>query len=86
MDNNINISNNITIQPLNTPQDIKQVAEGFEELFIQQLLKTSLNNIDIAGASAGSDIVKDMYLNNIAKSTAGSMGISQILIEHLSNK
>ena len=85
MDNSINTNSTINSVQLNSSENIKQVAKDFEQLFIQQLLKTSLANVDIAGKSAGSDIVKDMYLENMAKSTAGSMGISQMLVEHLSN-
>jgi Rod binding domain-containing protein len=85
MDNSIN-TNHINIANTNTSNNVKQVAKDFEQLFLTQLLKTSLSNVNIAGTSAGSDIVKDMYLENIAKSTAGTMGISQMLVEHLSTK
>ncbi len=87
MDNDININkiNSVTSTIQNNDKNIKQVAKDFEELFLQQLLKTSLKDVDIVGETAGGDIVKEMYLEGIAKSTAGSMGISQMLIEHLSN-
>ena len=72
---------------INSKENVKKVANEFEELFLQQLLKTSLKDVDIVGSSvAGSDIVKDMYLEGMAKSTSGSMGISQMLVEHLSSK
>ncbi len=88
MDNSINT--NIQSINLNKSQDnnednIQQVSKDFEQLFLQELLRTALKDVNIAGSSAGSDIVKDMYLENIAKVTAGNMGISQLLIEHLAN-
>jgi peptidoglycan hydrolase FlgJ len=82
------LNNNAQVVPQNpnNEKNIKQVAKDFEELFLQQILKTAFKDLDIAGKGAGSDIMKDMYLENISKATAGNMGISQLMIEHLSNK
>lgn len=72
---------------IDNQKNVQKVSKEFEELFLQQLLKSGLKDVDIVGSSsAGSDIVKDLYLEGIAKASSGNMGISQMIVEHLSNK
>jgi Rod binding domain-containing protein len=86
MDQNT-ITNNTTIYTsTNNKKDIQKVANDFEELFMEQILKTSLKNTNIAGSSAGSKIIKDLYLEGMSKEISGSMGISQMLLKHLSKE
>ena len=63
---------------------LKQVADEFETFFSQQLLDISLKGTKMAGGGIGSDIVKGLYTESIAKTTGGTMGISDILYRFLS--
>jgi len=43
-----------------------------------------LRSTNIAGEGAGSDIIKSMYIQSIADSSSGSLGISDMLFDFLS--
>lgn len=64
-------------------QQLKKVADDFESFFLNQILNVSLKSTNVAGQSAGSDIIKGMYTQNIADSSAGSFGISSMIYEFL---
>ena len=65
-------------------KDIKKVADDFEAFFMSQLLDISLKSTKIAGDGVGADIIKGLYTENIAKASAGSLGISDMLYQFLS--
>lgn len=65
-------------------QRLKEVCDDFESFFINQIMNVSLKDTKIAGEAAGSDIVKSMYIQAISDNSAGSMGISSMLFEYLS--
>ena len=46
-------------------------------------MDVSLRTTNIAGEGAGSDIIKGMYTQSIADSSTGSLGISTMLYEFL---
>lgn len=64
---------------------LKKVCDDFESFFMQQLMDISLKNSSMAGEGTGSDIIKGMYTDTMARSSAGSLGISTMLFEFLSN-
>jgi len=66
--------------------DLREVCDNFESFFTQQLLDISLKNTNVAGSETGSEIIKGMYTENIARVSAGTMGISDILYKFLSEK
>lgn len=74
---------NIDAQKVND-EKLKQVCNDFESFFINQIMNVSLKDTKIAGEAAGSDIVKSMYIQAVSDNSAGSMGISTMLYEYLS--
>ena len=65
-------------------KELREVANSFESFFLNQIMDVSLKSTKIAGDGPGSDIIKSMYLQNIADSSSGSFGISDMLYEFLS--
>ncbi|MBU3015513.1 rod-binding protein [Poseidonibacter lekithochrous] len=65
-------------------KELREVANSFESFFLNQIMDVSLKSTKIAGEGPGSDIIKGMYLQNIADSSAGTFGISDMLYEFLS--
>lgn len=65
-------------------KELREVANSFESFFLNQIMDVSLKSTKIAGEGPGSDIIKGMYLQNIADSSAGTFGISNMLYEFLS--
>ncbi len=62
---------------------LRKVTNDFEAFFMQQLLDISLKNTNIAGEGSGSDIIKGMYTEAIAKQSVGTVGISDMLYNFL---
>ncbi len=65
-------------------KELREVADSFESFFLNQIMDVSLKSTKIAGEGPGSDIIKGMYLQNIADNSAGTFGISNMLYEFLS--
>ena len=84
----INTINQKNFQSVNTQalndERLKEVCDDFESFFINQIMNVSLKDTKVAGEGAGSDIIKSMYTQAIAENSAGSMGISTMLYEFLS--
>lgn len=64
-------------------EDLKKVCNDFESFFINQIMDVSLRSTKVAGEGAGSDIIKGMYTQSIADNSTGSLGISNMLYEFL---
>jgi Rod binding domain-containing protein len=79
-----NSAQNALNKNLNNDETLKQVCNDFEAYFMNQLLETSLKTSNIAGEGSGSKIIKGMYTDAISKTSAGSMGISEMLFKFLS--
>jgi len=62
---------------------LRKVANDFESFFMQQLLDISLKSTKIAGEGSGSDIIKGMYTESISRKSAGTIGISDMLYNFL---
>ena len=67
-------------------EQLRDVCNSFESFFINQIMDVSLRDTNIAGEAAGSDIIKGMYTQAVADNSTGSLGISNMLYEFLSNK
>ncbi|MBD3841572.1 MAG: rod-binding protein [Campylobacterales bacterium] len=65
---------------------LKKVCNDFESFFMNQILETSLKSSKLAGESTGSEIFKGMYTDTLSQSSAGSLGISEMLYKFLSEK
>ncbi|MDC7243381.1 MAG: rod-binding protein [Sphaerochaetaceae bacterium] len=65
-------------------KDLRKVSNEFESFFLQQMLDVSLKNTNVAGEGVGADIIKGMYSEAVAKNSAGSFGISDMLYKFLS--
>ena len=65
-------------------KELREVANDFEAFFLNQIMDVSLRSTKIAGEAPGSDIIKGMYLQNIADNSTGSLGISDMLYDFLS--
>ncbi|PHO13344.1 hypothetical protein CRU96_01275 [Malaciobacter halophilus] len=64
--------------------NLKKVCDDFESFFAQQLMDISLKSTNVAGEGTGSDIIKGMYTETVSKNTKGTMGISDMLYQFLS--
>lgn len=88
--------NNIKSNPLKNYENIntskleddalRKVSDDFESFFMQQLLDISLKNTKVAGEGSGSDIVKGMYTEAVSKESSGTVGISDMLYNFLSER
>ena len=67
-------------------ENLKAVCDDFEAYFMQQLMDISLKSTNIAGEGTGSEIIKGLYTENIARSSGGNLGISDMLYRFLSEK
>lgn len=63
---------------------LRKATDDFEAFFMQQLLDISLKNSKIAGEGTGSEIIKGLYSENLAKASTGTLGISDMLYKFLS--
>lgn len=64
-------------------EQLKKVCNDFESFFLNQIMDVSLRSTKIAGEGAGSDIIKGMYTQSVADNSTGSLGISNMLYEFL---
>ncbi|AXH11488.1 rod-binding protein [Halarcobacter bivalviorum] len=67
-------------------QSLRKVSDDFEAFFMKQLLDISLKESTIAGEGSGSDIIKGMYTDSISRQSAGTLGISDMLYNFLSER
>lgn len=65
---------------------LRKVSNDFEAFFMQQLLDISLKSTPIAGEGSGSDIIKGMYTEAISRQSTGTIGISDLLYNFLSER
>lgn len=65
-------------------KELRKVSDDFEAFFLKQIMDISLKSTNVAGEAAGSDIIKGMYTDTISNSAKGSLGISNMLYEFLS--
>ena len=63
---------------------LRDVCNSFEAFFMNQLLETSLKSSKMAGEGTGSEIVKGMYTDALSQKSSGSLGISDMLFNFLS--
>jgi len=77
-----------SINNINTKDEekLKDVCNNFEAFFMNQLLETSLRSSKMAGEGTGSEIVKGMYTDALSQKSSGSLGISEMLFQFLSEK
>ena len=64
-------------------EQLKKVCNDFESFFLNQIMDVSLRSTKIAGEGPGSDIIKGMYTQALADNSTGSLGISNMLYEFL---
>ena len=64
-------------------EQLKKVCNDFESFFLNQIMDVSLRSTKVAGESPGSDIIKGMYTQALADNSTGSLGISNMLYEFL---
>lgn len=83
LNNNLNKYQNIGSKKMED-KELRKVSDEFESFFLQQMLDVSLKNTNVAGEGVGADIVKGMYSEAVAKNSAGTFGISDMLYQFLS--
>jgi peptidoglycan hydrolase FlgJ len=66
--------------------ELKKVCNDFEAFFMNQLLEVSMKSSKIAGEGSGSEIFKGMYTDALSQNSSGSLGISEMLFNFLSEK
>lgn len=65
---------------------LKKQTDQFEAIILKQLLDTSMKDENtLFGKDPGDKIYNSMYRDEISKVGAGSMGISQMLFDFLSD-
>lgn len=74
---------NIKSEDIKDEETLRKVSNDFESFFLNQIMDVSLRSTNIAGEGAGSDIIKGMYMQSVADSSSGSLGISTMLYEFL---
>ncbi len=81
----VNKFDNIKQENLKDKDDaqLQKVCNDFESFFLNQIMEVSLRSTKIAGEGAGSDIIKGMYTQSVADNSTGSLGISNMLYEFL---
>ena len=81
----VNKFDNIKQENLKDKDDaqLQKVCNDFESFFLNQIMEVSLRTTKIAGEGAGSDIIKGMYTQSVADNSTGSLGISNMLYEFL---
>lgn len=88
--NNIKSNPTKNYEKLNTSnlegEALRKVSDDFESFFIQQLLNVSLKSTNVAGEGSGSDIIKGMYTEAISMESKGTIGISDMLYNFLSER
>lgn len=67
-------------------EELRKVSNDFEAFFLQQLLDISLKDSTFAGEGSGSDIIKGMYTEAVSSQSAGTVGISDLLYNFLSER
>lgn len=65
---------------------LRKVSDDFEAFFMQQLLDISLKDTKVAGEGSGSDIIKGMYTEAVSKQSVGTVGISDMLYNFLTER
>jgi len=77
---------NLDKKSLKEDGSLRKVCNNFESFFMNQILEVSLKSTKVAGEGTGSDIIKGMYTDSLSQSSAGSLGISDMLYKFLSEK
>lgn len=67
-------------------EGLRKVSDDFEAFFMKQLLDISLKDSTLAGEGSGSDIIKGMYTDTVSRQSAGTLGISDMLYNFLSER
>lgn len=65
---------------------LRKVTNDFESFFTQQLLDISLKTTKVAGEGSGSDIIKGMYIEALSRESTGTIGISDMLYNFLTER
>ena len=76
----------IDTKSIKNDDGLRDVCDSFEAFFMNQILETSLKSSNLAGEGTGSEIIKGMYTDALSQSSAGSLGISDMLYQFLSEK
>ncbi|MBU0925782.1 hypothetical protein KKG81_12905 [bacterium] len=74
---------NLKTEDIKDNEQLKKVCNDFESFFLNQIMDVSLRSNKIAGEGPGSDIIKSMYTQSVADNATGSLGISTMLYEFL---
>ncbi len=81
------VQNYKNVDPSSLQDDaLRKVTDDFESFFMQQLLDISLKSSKLAGEGSGSDIIKGMYTEAISKQSVGTVGISDMLYNFLTER
>lgn len=75
---------NVKTEDVKDAEELRKVSNDFESFFLNQIMDISLRSTNVAGEGAGSDIIKSMYIQAVADSSSGSLGISDMLFDFLS--
>ena len=69
-----------------TDEQLKAACDEFESFFLRQFMDISLKSTKVAGEGNGSDIIKGMYTEALSKESTGTVGISDMLYNFLTER
>ncbi len=62
---------------------LREASDAFESFFLQQMLTISAKNLNIAGEATGSKIIKGMYIETLAQTSTGTLGVSDMIYNYI---
>jgi len=71
------------IHVINKKDKLKETTNQFEAIYVKKMLDIAYRDSSLGGTGPGKEIIKDMYLDELSKSSNGSFGISSILYKNL---
>ncbi|MDR3162470.1 MAG: rod-binding protein [Helicobacteraceae bacterium] len=81
------ILDNVMTRPAETSEKLKEQTDNFEALILKQMLDISMpNGNSLFGDSAGSEIYRSMYHEELANALSGGFGYSELLFNFLSDR
>ena len=84
---NLYRNQNIELNKSKNLTQLKQSCDNFESEILKHFLEESLKNENsLYPKSAGEDIYRSMYKDELSKQIAGDFGYSKLLFEYLKDK
>lgn len=81
------ILGDVTLRPSNTKEALKAQTDNFEAIVIKQMLDISMPEENpLYGKSAGSQIYRSLYHEELGRTLSGGFGYSELLFKFLEDR